>query len=358
MVVGLPGEQNMEKIRISSKLIGEGQPTFIIAEAGINHNGDLRIAKKLVDYAKDAGADAVKFQTYKTENLVTKSLDLVEYQIKNIKEKKSQFKMLKNLELTYNDFFILKKYCDKKKIIFLSTPHSYDAIDFLEDLVPAYKMGSGDITNIPALKHVAKKGKPIILGTGMSTLKEVKYAIETIKTQGNKQIIVLHCTTSYPCPIDQVNLNAMITMKNELGCIVGYSDHTLGTIVPIIATAIGANVIEKHLTIDKKLPGPDHKSSLNPREFKIMISKIRETEKILGSFDKKPTKDEENIKQLIRKSLVTKKELKKGTKITRHAIEIKRPATGIIPADIDKIIGKKTKINIRKDEIINYNMIE
>lgn len=348
----------MGKIRISNKFIGKDNPTFIIAEAGINHNGDIRIAKKLVDHANNAGADAVKFQTYKTENLVIKSLDLVEYQIKNIKEKKSQFKMLKKLELTYSDFHVLKKYCDKKEIIFLSTPHSFDSIDFLEDLVPAYKIGSGDITNIPALRHIAKKGKPVILGTGMSTIKEVKNAIETIKSQGNKQIIALHCTTNYPCPINQVNLNAMISMKNELGCIVGYSDHTLGTIVPIIATAIGANVIEKHLTIDKKLHGPDHKSSLTPEEFKIMISKIRETEKILGSFEKKPTKDEEKIKQFIRKSLVTKKELKKGTKITRDAIEIKRPATGIIPADIDKIIGKKTKINIGKDEIINYKMIE
>jgi N-acetylneuraminate synthase/N,N'-diacetyllegionaminate synthase len=266
--------------------------------------------------------------------------------------------MLKNLELTYNNFRILKTYCDKKQIIFLSTPHSYSAIDFLEDLVPAYKIGSGDITNIPTLKHVAKKGKPIILGTGMSTLIEVKHAIEVIKSEGNKQIIALHCTTNYPCPIEQVNLNAMITMKNKLDCIVGYSDHTLGIIVPIIATAIGANVIEKHFTIDKNLPGPDHKASLNPDELITMISRIRETEKILGCFDKKPTIDEEKIKKIIRKSLVGKKDIKKGTIISRDAIDIKRPGTGIIPADIDKIIGKKAKINIRKDEVINYKMVE
>jgi N-acetylneuraminate synthase/N,N'-diacetyllegionaminate synthase len=348
----------MDKIRISSKLIGKDQPTFIIAEAGINHNGDIRIAKKLVNYAKNAGADAIKFQTFKTENLVTKSLDLVGYQIKNIKHKNSQYNMLKSLELTNSEFNSIKNYCDKKDIIFLSTPHSYDAIDFLEYLVPAYKIGSGDITNIPALKHIAKKGKPVILGTGMSTIKEVKNAIEIMKSIGNKQIIALHCTTNYPCPINQVNLNAMITMKKELGCIIGYSDHTLGIIVPIIATAIGAKVIEKHLTIDKKLPGPDHKSSLNPEELKSMISKIRETEIILGNFNKKPTKDEEKIKKLIRKSLVAKKDIKKGTKINRDMIEIKRPATGIIPSDVDKIIGKKTKINIRKDEVINYRMIE
>jgi N-acetylneuraminate synthase len=348
----------MNKIQIYNKVIGNNHPVFIIAEGGVNHNGDMKIAKKLVDIAKNSGADAIKFQTYKTNNLVTKSAKLTDYQLQNIKENKSQYTMLRDLELSNIDFRILKKYCDQKGIIFLSTPHSFDAIDFLYDLVPAYKIGSGDITNIPTLKYIAKKNKPIILGTGMSTLKEVKCAIKAIESEGNKQIIALHCTTNYPCPIEQVNLNAMITMKKELGCIVGYSDHTLGTLVPIIATAVGAKVIEKHITIDNELPGPDHKASLNPNELSLMVTKIRETEKILGNFEKRPTKSEKKIMKNVRKSLVANKDIKKGTIISPQAIQIKRPGTGVNPADLEKIIGKKAKKNIQKDEIINYKMVE
>lgn len=348
----------MNKIQIYNKVIGNNHPVFIIAEGGVNHNGDMKIAKKLVDIAKNSGADAIKFQTYKTNNLVTKSAKLTDYQLQNIKENKSQYTMLRDLELSNIDFRILKKYCDQKGIIFLSTPHSFDAIDFLYDLVPAYKIGSGDITNIPTLKYIAKKNKPIILGTGMSTLKEVKCAIKAIESEGNKQIIALHCTTNYPCPIEQVNLNAMITMKKELGCIVGYSDHTLGTLVPIIATAVGAKVIEKHITIDNELPGPDHKASLNPNELSLMVTKIRETEKILGNFEKRPTKSEKKIMKNVRKSLVANIDIKKGTIISPQAIQIKRPGTGVNPADLEKIIGKKAKKNIQKDEIINYKMVE
>ncbi len=348
----------MKTIKISNKLVGENQPTFIIAEAGVNHNGKLELAKRLVDVAVEAGADAVKFQTFKSEGVVTAGLNSADYAKKNIGKDVGQLEMIKSLELNYKDFVSLKNYCDKKEIIFLSTPHSFDAIDFLEDLVPAYKFGSGDITNIPALRHAAKKGKPIILGTGMSTLDEVGYAINAIKSEGNEQIIALHCTTNYPCPLEDVNLSAMITIQRELDCLVGYSDHTLGLSVPIIATAMGAAVIEKHFTIDKSLPGPDHKASLEPDELKSMIKEIRKTEKVLGSFDKKPTKSEKKIMNLVRKSIVTKKDIEKGTIVSEDMIVIKRPGTGLNPSDLDKIIGKKARRYIAKDEIFQLNMVE
>lgn len=348
----------MKTIKISNKPVGEGYPTFIIAEAGVNHNGKLEQAKKLIDIAVEAGADAVKFQTFKSENLVSSNLENADYVKKNIGKKLTQSEMIKSLELKYEEFKELKNYCDKKGIIFLSTPHSFDAIDFLEDLVPAYKFGSGDITNMPALKHAAKKGKPIILSTGMSTLNEVKFAIDAIKSEGNNQIITLHCTTDYPCPIKEVNLRAMITMQKELDCLVGYSDHTSGIITPIVATALGAVIIEKHFTIDKNLPGPDHKASLEPDELKRMVNKIRETEEILGSYEKKPTKSEEKIMNLVRKSIVAIKEIEKGTIINKNMIAVKRPGVGVSPSQIDKIIGKKAKRTIAKDEIFQADMVE
>jgi len=348
----------MKNVKICNKIVSEKSPCFIIAEAGVNHNGDVEIAKKLVDAAKKAGADAIKFQTFKAEGLVTKFANLVDYQIKNVKERKSQLDMLKNLELKYEDFKVIKKYCDQKDIIFLSTPHSFDAIDFLENLVPAYKFGSGDITNIPALKYAAKKEKPMIIGTGMSNLKEVRCAVDTIKSEGNKQIIILHCTTNYPCPIEEVNLRAMITMRQKIGCLVGYSDHTLGVLVPVVAVAIGACIIEKHFTLDKDLPGPDHKASIEPSELQEMIKSIRNVEKILGSKIKKPTKDEEKIKNYVRKSLIAKMDIPKGKVITKNMLDIKRPGNGIKPKYFSKLLGKKARYYIEKDEILTWKMIE
>jgi len=345
-------------MKINNRLIGKKQPVFIIAEAGVNHNGELKLAKKLIDVAVKAGVDAVKFQTAKAKDVVTKNAGIADYAKKNIKKNISQHEMIKNLELEYKDFKVLKKYCDKKKIVFLSTPHSFDAIDFLDDLVPAFKFGSGDITNFPALKHAAKKKKPIILGTGMSTLKEVKEAIKTIRSAGNNQIAVLHCTTSYPCPVEDVNLNAMVTMQQKLDCLVGYSDHTLGLTVPIMATCLGATIIEKHFTLDRNLPGPDHKASLTPDELKEMVTEIKDAEKALGKFDKKPTSAEKKIMKLVRKSLIANKDIIKGTKIDESMVIIKRPGTGMPPADLSKIIVKKAKRNISKDEIFQKNMVE
>jgi len=348
----------MKAIRISNKLVGEDHPTFIIAEAGINHNGQLDLAKKLVDIAVDAGCDAVKFQTYKSDGVVTFDAESAGYVKKNLGNNINQLDLIKSYELKYEDFETLKKYCDNKGIIFLSTPHSFDAIDFLEDLVPAYKFGSGDITNIPALKHAAKKDKPMILGTGMATLDEVKFTVDAIKSEGNNQIIALHCTTNYPCPLEEVNLRAMKTLQSELDCLIGYSDHTLGILVPTMAVAMGATVIEKHFTIDKNLLGPDHKASLNPSELKNMIKEIRCIEKVLGDFEKKPTESEKRIMNLVRKSVIAKKDIEKGSKVSYDMIDIKRPGTGLKPVDIYKIIGRKAKRKITKDEIFQLDMVE
>ncbi len=339
-------------------MIGIGHPCFIIAEAGVNHNGELELAKKLVDEAVTAHADAVKFQTYIAEGVVTNGAGIANYARDNIGKNMKQIDMLKKYELTYNDFTILKEYCDKKNIIFLSSPHSFDAIDFLQDLVPAYKFGSGDLTNIPALQYAAKKNKPLLLGTGMATLAEVKEAIRAITSLGNTQIILLHCTTSYPCSYEDVNLRAMMTMQHELDCLVGYSDHTSGILVPPLAVALGATVLEKHFTLDNTLSGPDHKASLEPKELTEMIRQIRDVEKILGSPEKKPTESEKILMENVRKSIVAGKNMRKGEIIEKKMLMIKRPGIGISPADIEKIIGKKTKRDISIDEILRWDMVE
>jgi N-acetylneuraminate synthase/N,N'-diacetyllegionaminate synthase len=348
----------MKMIDIENKIVGVKQPIFIIAEAGINHNGKIELAKKLIDIAVKADVDAIKFQTAKAEDVVIKKIEMPDYAKKNNEKIITQLEMIKKYELKYKDFSMLKDYCDKRGIIFLSTPHSFDAIDFLDDLVSAYKFGSGDITNIPTLKYAAKKGKPIILGTGMATLQEVKDAVNAIKFEKNEQIIALHCTTNYPCPLEEVNLRAMITMQKELDCLIGYSDHTLNYIVPIMAIALGAVVIEKHFTIDRNLPGPDHLASLEPNELKNMVLKIRKAEKILGSYDKKPTDSEKKIMNFVRKSIIAKKDIKKGSTVDKDMLIIKRPGNGLLPAEIGKLLGKKTKRYISKDEIFQLNMVE
>lgn len=348
----------IKTIKLGSKLIGEKHPCCIIAEAGINHNGKLHIAKKLIDAAAKAGADAVKFQTFKAEGVVTKNAGIASYAKKNLRRNLSQFQMIHHYELPYGKFKELKTYCDKKKILFLSTPHSFDAIDFLEGLVPAYKFGSGDLTNIPALSYAAKKYKPIILGTGMASLQEVRDAIRAIHTSGNRQVIALHCTTNYPCPLNEVNLRAMLTMQQTLDCLVGYSDHTTGITVPLMAATLGAVVIEKHFTLDRTLPGPDHAASLEPVELTQMISEIRSVETILGNSTKKPTRSEKQIMKLVRKSIVAHQPINKGVTLTRTMLDIKRPGTGLSPSQLHLLLGKKTKKTIKKDQLIQRDMVE
>lgn len=345
-----------------NKLTNKGNACFIIAEAGVNHNGSLQLAKKLIDVAKKSGADAVKFQTFKSEDLVTNDAKMAQYQQQNTGKKESQITMLKKLELSDADFVKLKKYCDQKEIMFLSTPHTESAVDFLEVLMSAFKVGSGDLTNLPIIEKMAKKQKWIIMSTGMANVKEIQEALETVRKFSKKKISLLHCTTSYPCPLDQVNLKAMITLVKKFAkkfspLEVGYSDHTEGIIVSVAAVAMGAKVLEKHFTLDKSLPGPDHKASLDPNELEELVVRVRETEKILGSFVKKPTESENRIAKVTRKSIVANVDIPKGVTISADMLIIKRPGTGIASKHLARIMGRKAKRIIKKDALISWNMV-
>lgn len=331
---------------------------FIIAEAGVNHNGDINLAKKLIDIAKKANVDAVKFQTFKTEKIVGKFADMAEYQKENLKTKESQFDMIKKLELSYSDFRELKRYCDENNIMFLSTPDDEDSLDLLVDLkVPMIKVGSTEITNLKYLSRIAKKNLPIILSTGMSTLGEVETALKTIHYSGNNKVTLLHATTDYPTKYEDVNLKAMITLKNAFNVPIGYSDHTLAYEAAVAAVSMGAQVIEKHFTLDKSMEGPDHKASLNPNELEEFVIKIRNTEALLGDGIKKPTKREEQNIIVARRSIVAAYDLKKGSVITENMIVFKRPGSGIKPEMIDILIGRTLKRDIKEDEVIQWEDI-
>jgi len=328
---------------------------FIIAEAGVNHNGDIRLAHKLVDAAKEAGADAVKFQTFKAENVVSKLADKAEYQKETTNSKESQYEMIKKLELSFEDFVKIKDYCDKKDIIFLSTPFDYESVGFLESLVPLYKIGSGEITNLPFLEYVAKKGKPMILSTGMSTLGEVEEAVKTIiNVTSSLPLTLLHCVSNYPAKYEDVNLKAMLTLKEVFELPVGYSDHTLGIEIAIAAVALGAKVIEKHFTLDRGLPGPDHKASLEPDELKKMVKAIRNVEKALGSGIKKPAQSELKVMKVARRSLVAARDIRAGEVIKESDILIKRPGTGILPKFKEIIIGMRLTRDVKKDNPFDW----
>ncbi|MDD5086534.1 MAG: N-acetylneuraminate synthase [Candidatus Nanoarchaeia archaeon] len=357
----------MEPIKIDGKIIGENYPVFIIAEAGVNHNGDFKLAKKLIDAANEAGADAVKFQTFKSENVTSKYTSNSSYAERNIGKKETMLEMIKKLEISYDNFKKLKRYCDEKGIIFLSTPHSDDAIEFLEPLMPLYKIPSPDITNIPFLKAIAKKRKPIILSTGIATMKEVTEAVELIKKEGNNKIILMQCTTNYPCKLEDVNLRAMQTLRKKTGLLVGFSDHTIGIEASMLAVKLGAVVIERHFTLNKALPGPDHKASLSPDELKKLVKAIsnkdykippEKEELILGSSYKKPTAAEKEIAKVIRKSIIAKVKIPKGAVITGDMLIIKRPGTGIPSKDIDKVIGKIALEDIKQDRMISWKKIK
>lgn len=325
--------------------------TFIIAEAGVNHNGDKKLAYKLIDVAKESGADAVKFQTFKADRVISKNTQMADYQKKNLGKEDSQIEMIKKLELSYKDFEDLKKYCDEKNIIFLSTPFDEESIEFLDKLVPYYKIPSGEIVNYPYLKLIAEKNKPIIMSTGMANLSDVEKALDTIYSiNQHTEIYLLHCTTNYPTPYEEVNLKAMITLKEAFKLPVGYSDHTLGIEVPIAAVAMGAQIIEKHFTLDRNLPGPDHKASLKPNELKAMVNAIRNIEKSLGNGIKKPNKSEKEIEKVVRKKLVATRDIKSGETISEKDIAIKRSNIGLSPDFLEVIIGKKIIKNINEDE--------
>lgn len=351
----------MMKIKISDKLIGEDEPCFIIAEAGVNHNGDISLAKKLIEVAADMGADAVKFQTFKAEKLVLQDADKAEYQMKSTGSEESQYQMLKKLELTESNFEELKAYAEMKNIIFLSTPFDNESADFLDNIgVPLFKIGSGELTNLPLLQHIAKKNKPVILSTGMSTLGEIEEALYTLINGGLRDIIILHCITSYPAKAKEANLNVIKTLRSCFKLPVGLSDHTLGINVSLAARVLRACVIEKHFTLDKKLPGPDHGASLDPEELGALVNGVREIESALGDGIKKPTKEEENIKKFVRKKLVACVEIPRGTIIAEEMVMLKRVGTeeGIDPKYLHSVLGKKTLQEIKNNSLIKWAMIE
>lgn len=326
---------------------------MVIAEAGVNHNGDISLAKKLVDVAVEAKADIVKFQTFKAENIVTDEAPKATYQKETTDSNESQYRMLKKLELNVEEHKALIAYCKEKDILFLSTPFDLESIDLLNDLgIEIFKIPSGELTNLPYLEKIGAKRKQVILSTGMSTIDEVEEAIRILNNQGTTDITLLHCTTQYPTPMEDVNLKAMFTMKERFGLEVGYSDHTEGIEVPIAAVAMGATVIEKHFTLDKNMEGPDHRASLEPNELIKMVQAIRNIEKALGNGEKVPSKCELQNKEIVRKSIVAKVSIQEGELFNEDNLTVKRPGSGISPMRWHEVLGRRATKNYVKDEMI------
>ena len=349
----MPLRLKMKPLKLGDKLVGDGYPTFVIAEAGSNHNGSLEQAKKLIDVAVEAGADAVKFQIYQAENLYSKYTPEFSYlKGQNI------YELIKSIETPREWIKELARYCETKNIIFLATPFDFEAVDILDKYVPAFKIASFEIVDLELLKYAAAKGKPMIISTGMANLSEIEDTINAIKSTGNEDIILLHCNSLYPAPVEIVNLKAIETMRTAFKLPVGFSDHTLGIHIPIAAVAMGACVIEKHFTLDRNLPGPDHSFAIEPDELREMVRCIREVEKAKGTGIKEKSElESEEMYVKARRSIHAKVDIPKGTKITRDMLIIKRPGYGIKPKFIDIVIGKEAKKNIKEDEWITWDII-
>lgn len=331
---------------------------LIIAEAGVNHNGKIDLAKKLVDVAVECGADAIKFQTFKAYETSGEFAEKAQYQKENMEGEENQYEMIKKLELPFESFREIQNYCIKKEITFISTPDGSESLEFLTSInVPFIKIGSTEVTNLSFLKEVGRKGKPIILSTGMSNLGEVEAAIEAIYSTGNTNVKLMHCTTDYPTRLEDVNLNAMVTMREAFKVSVGLSDHTLTNEAAVAATALGAQFIEKHITLDRSLEGPDHKASMPPEEFKMYVKSIRNCEKLLGDGIKRASEREKNIMKDVRRSIVAVRNMNSGTVITEKDIAFKRPSSGISPQFLEIVIGREIKRNLKKDEPITWKDI-
>lgn len=324
---------------------------LIIAEAGVNHNGCLETALRLCDAAKQAGADVVKFQTWKTENIITKNVAQAQYQAENTGKNESQYDMLKRLELSYEDFSAIKKYCDKIGIQFASTADDEESLAYLVRLgIPFVKVSSGDIGNVPFLRKMGSTGLPVILSTGMSTIEDISFSINALREGGAADITVLHCTTNYPCPYEEVNLKAINTLKDVFGLKIGYSDHTIGVEVPVSAVAMGAQVIEKHFTLNCNMKGPDHLASTEPEVFKKMVEQIRNIERALGDGIKKPTKSETKISTVVTKRIVAAKRIEKGDMFTPENLSVKRNDVGLKAREWDDVLGKVATKSYSEDE--------
>jgi N-acetylneuraminate synthase/N,N'-diacetyllegionaminate synthase len=339
--------------------VGQGEPAFVIAEAGVNHNGELDLAFQLVDAAVAAGADAVKFQTFIADELLTAEAVKADYQKTTTGEQESQLEMIKRLELSFDDFRKLKTYCDDRGITFLSTPFDLTSVDFLRELdLVVFKISSGDLTNHPLLRHVASQNRPVILSTGMSDMDEVREALAVVHNAGNNDVILLQCVTNYPAAAEDINLKAMLSMQSAFDVNVGYSDHTLGIEVALAAVALGACVIEKHFTLNKNFAGPDHRASLEPDEFKAMVDGIRKVEAALGNGLKVPAASEAGNAAVARRSIVAARDISVGTVITLAEIAFKRPGTGLPPRMAEHLLGKTARVNVAAGSLLQLEMFE
>jgi N,N'-diacetyllegionaminate synthase len=340
-------------VDFGGRLVGDGMPCLLIAEAGVNHNGNLARARQLVEAARQGGADVIKFQTFAAERLVTSEAVKAKYQVEATGTSESQFEMLRRLELGVEEHRDLMEQCRAEGIAFLSTPFDEDSADLLEELeVEAFKIPSGEITNLAFVAHVARKMKPMIISTGMSTLGEVESAVKAVENAGNSRFILLHCTSAYPTQPHEVNLRAMETMARAFGKPVGYSDHTRGMEVALAAVALGACCIEKHLTVDRSLPGPDHKASINPGELTDFVASIRTVEVALGHGRKEPTAGELDTAAVARKSLVAACDIPAGVELTEEMVSVKRPGTGLPPSMAEFLIGRKARKKMPKGTLI------
>ena len=349
------------EIKISNRKIGDGHPVFFIAEAGVNHNGSLELGKQLIDVAVEAGADAVKFQTFKAEELNTEKAPKSSYHIETTgsDSKQTWFELLKTQEISKEMHLELMDYCRKRKIIFMSTPYGEQSADLLEQLgITAFKIASTDANNTPFLDYVAQKGIPMIISTAMSTMEEVEKAVAIIRKAKLDEFAVLQCTGNYPTSLENTHLRVMHTFRKKLNCLVGYSDHTQDMINPVAATAMGACIFEKHFTLDKNLPGPDHRMSLNPQALKATVIAIRQTEMALGNPKKRVLPEEEENRVKLRKSIVASVNIPKGTQLQQNMLAIKRPGTGITPEKLVDLLTYQTNIDISKDTTIQFEMLE
>jgi len=349
----------MQTIQVGNKLIGAAQPVFMIAEAGVNHNGDLKLARALIDVAVEAGADAVKFQTFQADRLATPDAPKADYQLRTTGDAESQFDMLRRLELSPDAHRELQSYCHERGIIFLSTPFDEEAVDLLDELgVPAFKISSGDLTNSPLLEHVASKGKPVILSTGMSELSELIEAVSVLNTAGCENPVLLHCVSNYPADAAEVNLRAMQTMRSAFDVPVGFSDHTEGIDVALAAVALGACVIEKHFTLDRTLPGPDHRASLEPAELRELVRSIRRVETALGNGRKVPSASEVETAKVARRSLVAARDIPAGVTLERSMVVMRRPGTGMSPGMLETLLNRRAVREIAAGTLLDEGMFD
>ena len=349
----------MQTIQVGNKLIGAAQPVFMIAEAGVNHNGDLKRARALIDVAVEAGADAVKFQTFQADRLATPDAPKADYQLRTTGDSESQLDMLRRLELSPDAHRELQSYCHERGIIFLSTPFDDVAVDLLDELgVPAFKISSGDLTNSPLLEHVASKGKPVILSTGMSELSELIEAVSVLNTAGCENPVLLHCVSNYPADAAEVNLRAMQTMRSAFDVPVGFSDHTEGIDVALAAVALGACVIEKHFTLDRTLPGPDHRASLEPAELRELVRSIRRVETALGNGRKVPSASEVETAKVARRSLVAARDIPAGVTLERSMVVMRRPGTGMSPGMLETLLNRRAVREIAAGTLLDEGMFD